>query len=205
MTSDLREPIRFLQLENARLTEENRDLREEVETLRQVLDAMIVLQDLSNSITSKTNILGLLDRILESSLKAINASAGSLILIDEDTHDLVFTVVHGSARETLVNYRLPRGTGIAGWVAQHVEPVVIPNARLDPRFSWTVDNLFHFETRTMMCVPIATSNRVVGVLTALNKNNNKEFTSIDLALFAVVAQLAATAMERAEYVTAKVQ
>ena len=205
MTSDLREPIRFLQLENARLTEENRDLREEVETLRQVLDAMIVLQDLSNSITSKTNILGLLDRILESSLKAINASAGSLILIDEDSQDLVFTVVHGSARETLVNYRLPRGTGIAGWVAQHVEPVVIPNARLDPRFSWTVDNLFHFETRTMMCVPIATSNRVVGVLTALNKNNNKEFTSIDLALFAVVAQLAATAMERAEYVTAKVQ
>jgi len=205
MASDLREPIRFLQLENARLTEENSDLREEVETLRQVLDAMIVLQDISTSISSKTNILGLLDRILESSLKAISASAGSLILIDEDTNDLVFTVVHGSARETLVNYRLPRGTGIAGWVAQHVEPVVIPNARLDPRFSWTVDNLFHFETRTMMCVPIATSNRVIGVLTALNKNNNKEFTPIDLALFAVVAQLAATAMERAEHVTAKVQ
>ena len=74
MASDLREPIRFLQLENARLTEENHDLREEIETLRQVLDAMIVLQDISTSITSKTNILGLLDRILESALKAINAT-----------------------------------------------------------------------------------------------------------------------------------
>jgi GAF domain-containing protein len=201
MASDLREPIRFLQLENARLTEENHDLREEIETLRQVLDAMIVLQDISTSISSKTNILGLLDRILESALKAINATGGSLILIDEDTGELVFTVVHGSAREALLNYRLPRGTGIAGWVAQHFEPVIIPNARLDPRFSSTVDNLFHFETRTMMCVPIATSNRMLGVITALNKNNNREFTPTDLALFAVVAQLAATAMERAEHVT----
>jgi GAF domain-containing protein len=205
MASDLREPIRFLQLENARLTQENRDLHDEIETLRQVLDAMIILQDLSVSVNSKTNILGLLDRILESALKAISATAGSLILIDDDTGDLVFTVVHGSARDSLVNYRLPRGTGIAGWVAQHVEPVVIPNARLDPRFSWTVDNLFHFETRTMMCVPIATSNRVLGILTALNKNNSKEFTPTDLALFAVVAQLAATAMERAEHVTAAPQ
>lgn len=205
MASDLREPIRFLQLENARLTEENHDLREEIETLRQVLDAMIVLQDISTSITSKTNILGLLDRILESALKAISATAGSLILIDEDTGELVFTVVHGSARESLLNYRLPRGTGIAGWVAQHVESVIIPNARLDPRFSSTVDNLFHFETRTMVCVPIATSNRVLGVLTALNKSNSKEFTPIDLALLAVIAQLAATAMERAEHVTAEPQ
>ncbi len=205
MASDLREPIRFLQLENSRLTEENHDLREEVETLRQVLDAMIVLQDISTSINSKTNIFGLLDRILESALKAINATAGSLILIDEDTRELVFTVVHGSARETLANYRLPQGTGIAGWVAQHVEPVIIANARVDPRFSWTVDNLFHFETRTMMCVPIATSNRVLGVLTALNKTNTREFTPTDLALLAVIAQLAATAMERAEHVTAKAQ
>ena len=204
MASDLREPIRFLQLENARLTEENRDLREDIETLRQVLDAMIVLQDISTSINSKTNILGLLDRILESALKAISATAGSLILIDEDTHELVFTVVHGSARDTLVNYRLPRGTGIAGWVAQHAESVIIPNARLDPRFSWTVDNLFHFETRTLLCVPIATSSRVLGVLTALNKNNNKEFNPTELALLAVVAQLAATAMERAERVTPEI-
>ena len=56
----------------------------------------------------------------------------------------------------------------------------------------------------MMCVPIATSNRVLGVITALNKNNNKEFTPTDLALLAVIAQLAATAMERAEHVTAEV-
>ena len=82
--------------------------------------------------------------------------------------------------------------------ARAVEPVIIPNVRADPRFSPSVDEHFNFLTRSMLCVPIATSHKVMGVLSALNKADGKEFTSADLALLAVVAQLAATAMERAE-------
>jgi len=197
MTGPMRDTLRFLQAENARFREENRELREENQTLRQVLDALRTLQDVSASVTADTNVMGLLDRILQSALSTINATSGSLLLLDENG-DLVFTVVHGPAREPLLNYRLPPGTGIVGWVAQHIEPVIIPDARLDPRFSPLVDDLFDFETRTLMCVPIATTRKVMGVLTALNKDDGKEFTTADLSLLAVVAQLAATAMERAE-------
>ena len=198
MASDLRETLRFLQTENTRLKDENRELREENTTLRQVLDALRTLQDVSASVTTETNALGLLDRILESALTALNATAGSLLLLDDETGELVFAVVHGVAREALTNYRLPPGTGIVGWVAHHVEPVIIPNVRADPRFSSSVDEHFNFLTRSMLCVPIATSRKVMGVLSALNKADGKEFTPADLALLAVVAQLAATAMERAE-------
>ncbi|MBI3242299.1 MAG: GAF domain-containing protein [Chloroflexi bacterium] len=198
MAGELRETLRFLQTENARLKDENRELREENTTLRQVLDALRTLQDVSASVTTETNALALLDRILESALTTISATAGSLMLIDEENGELVFAVVHGAAREVLTNYRLPPGTGIAGWVARHVEPVIIANVRADPRFSPSVDEHFHFTTRSMLCVPIATSRKVMGVLSALNKTDGKEFTPADLALFAVVAQLAATAMERAE-------
>lgn len=201
MTPDINKNIRFLQLETSRLQQENRDLREENETLREVIDALIVLHDISTSITPKTSIIGLLDRILESALKAINASSGSLVLHDDDTSELVFAVVHGVMREQLTNYRLPAGTGIAGWVAKNLEPVIISNAHLDPRFSSAVDETFNFETRSMLCVPIATPKRILGVLMALNKNNGKDFTPTDLALLAVVAQLASTAMERAEQLT----
>ncbi len=197
MTGPLHDTLRFLQLENARLTDENRELREENQTLRQVLDALRALQDVSASVTPDTNPVGLLDRILQSALTTIQATAGSLLLLDEDG-SLVFTVVHGEGRNELTNYRLPPGTGIAGWVAQHLEPVIIPNARLDPRFSPMVDDMFHFETHTLLSVPIATSQKVLGVLNALNKSDNKEFTTADLSLLAVVAQLAASAIERAE-------
>lgn len=197
MTGPLRDTLRFLQQENSRLNDENRELREENQTLRQVLDALRALQDVSASVTPNTNPMGLLDRILHSALSTIQATAGSLLLLDEDG-SLVFAVVHGASRDELLNYRLPPGTGIAGWVSQHLEPVIIPNARLDPRFSPLIDDMFHFETRTMMCVPIATPRKVLGVINALNKSDGKEFTTPDLSLLAVVAQLAASAMERTE-------
>lgn len=196
MTGPLRETLRFLQQENARLIDENRELREENQTLRQVLDALRALQDVSAVVTPETSAVGLLDRILQSALTTIQATAGSLLLLDEDG-SLVFTVVHGDSRNELLNYRLAPGTGLAGWVAEHLEPVIISNARLDPRFSPVVDDLFHFETRTLLCVPIATPRRVLGVLNALNKSDGREFSTADLSLLAVVAQLAASAMERA--------
>lgn len=198
MASELRDTLRFLQTETVRLQEENRELREENTALRQVLSALFNLHDVSSAVTAETDVLALLDGILHSALAALNATAGSLILVDEDTGELVFTVVHGELRERLVNYRLPPGTGIAGWVAKHLEPVIIPNARADPRFSPAVDQHFGFQTRSLLCVPIVTRHRVMGVLTALNKADGREFDSDDLALLKVISQLAAAGMERAE-------
>ena len=199
-TGPLREALRALQAEVTRLKDENRELRDENQTLRQVLDALRALQDVSASITAETSVIGLLDRILQAALTAIQATAGSLLLLDDDG-SLVFSVVHGGARDELLNYRLPPGTGIAGWVVGHLEPVIIPDARLDPRFSPLVDEMFQFETHTLMCVPIASPRKIFGVLTALNKAGSKEFSTADLSLLAVVAQLAAIAMERAETTT----
>jgi len=199
-TGPLREALRNMQTENTRLRDENRELRDENQTLREVLDALRALQDVSASITANTSVIGLLDRILQSALTTIQATAGSLLLLDEDG-SLVFTVVHGPGREEIVNYRLPPGAGIVGWVAQNLEPVIIPTARLDPRFSSIVDEHFNFETHTLMCVPIASPRKVFGVITALNKLEGNEFTTADLSLLAVVAQLAVSAMERAETLT----
>lgn len=201
MTSDIRDTLRFLQTENARLTEDNRDLREENDTLRQVINALLALHKIAANVTPQTDVFRLLDNILASALTALTATSGSLLLIDDDTGELVFTVVHGDLRDQLRDYRLPPGTGIAGWVAQNIQPVIIPNARADPRFSPLVDQHFSFQTRTLLCVPIATSRKVLGVITALNKADGKEFTNDDLALLAVVAQLAAIGMEKAEYVS----
>ena len=92
------------------------------------------------------------------------------------------------------------GVGIAGWVAQHAESVIVPNVQTDPRFSSRVDQAFHFKTRSLVCVPIVFNGRVLGVIQALNKSSRKEFVSTDLLMLNVVAQLAAAAIARAESV-----
>ncbi len=198
MSTEYRETIRFLQQENIRLQKENQDLNQEVMVLRDVVDALRALQEITTGIDVNTNVVHLLDRILQSALTSISATDGSLLLADDDTHELAFVVVFGKVRESLMGHRIPIGTGIAGWVAEHAEPVIIQNVRQDARFSGQVDQSFKFQTKSMVCVPIVYGDKVLGVIQALNKANGAEFRRNDLALLGVVAQLAATAISKAE-------
>jgi GAF domain-containing protein len=104
-------------------------------------------------------------------------------------------------RAQLTGYRIPRSQGIAGWVAENRRPVTARDVRTDPRFSPTVDERFEFLTRSMACVALVDGEKVLGVIEALNKSSNQEFTDTDRDLLTVVAQLATVALQRAESCT----
>lgn len=198
MTGQVRGTLQFLQQENIRLQEENERLQQEIVRLRVILRTFGRLNQLAMSINPQTDVMHLLDQILLSALSSIGADDGSLMLVDHETQELAFVVVHGQVREKLVGHRIPLGVGVAGWVAQHAEPAIIPNVQLDQRFSPRIDRAFQFKTRSMLCVPILDNDRVLGVIQALNKSNRKEFNQTDLMLLNVVSQLAGTAIARAE-------
>ena len=198
MSDDLREMLRFVQNQNLTLRDENTGLHDELASLQEILDILLTMQDMSMSVTTHTDALTLLDRILQAALECIGASDGSLILIDQETNELVFVVVHGEVRDSLAGYRLPVGEGIAGWVAANGEPVRIADVGLDPRFSLAVDRTFEFNTRSMLCVPMVCGGRVVGVIEALNKEGDSEFIDAELSLLGIVARLAAATIHRAE-------
>jgi GAF domain-containing protein len=193
------ETTRFFKEEASRLTEENRDLREELTALRESVRALSALYYLSQDITPETNVLQLLSDILESALVVLKASDGSLLLTDEETNDLVFAVARGELADDLIGFRVPAGQGIVGWVAANRQPQIVRDVRLDPRFFSGVDERFGFNTRSLVAVPIVPDeSRVLGVIEVLNKVSDREFTQDDLDLLLVVAQLAAIAMRRAE-------
>jgi len=194
-------PMRALQLELTRLKDENRDARDQIALLHASIRALSALQDLTQQLTPTTDLLSLLDEVLATVLAVVGASAGSLLLTDEDTGELVFTVVHGPARARLSGYRIPKGQGIAGWVAANRKPQVLRDARSDPRFSPLVDETFDFQTRSLAAWPLLDGERVLGVVEALNKGSDREFSELDYDLLRVVAQLAAAALVRAESLT----
>ncbi len=200
MSAEIRGTAHFLQQENIRLQKENERLQEEVVRLRLILRNLGNLNQMTLSIHPETDILMLLDQILQAALDSIQAEDGSLLLVDDETEELSFVVVHGSVRSTLVGHRIPLGAGIAGWVAQNAESVIVPNAQADPRFSSNVDQAFQFKTHSLICVPIIFMGRMLGVIQALNKSSRKEFLHADLLMLNVVAQLAAAAIARAETV-----
>lgn len=193
-----RDPLLFLQQEISRLREENRTLKEELGVLRSSVRALNALQDIIRRLGPGADVLPLLDDLLASALAVVDAQDGSLLLLDEDTGELVFAVVHGQARDTLTGYRLAAGQGIAGWVAASRKPQIVREAHLDQRFSPQVDDVFSFRTRSLACVPLLDGPRVLGVIEALNKRADREFTDVDRDLLQIVAQLASIALTRAE-------
>jgi len=189
--------VRFLQQECSRLQDENQLLTYEVHDLRRYIRALQELQKTVQHFTPEQDILALLDETLECALALLDATDASLMLIDEETDELVFVLVHGAAGETLPGYRFGRRQGIAGWAAEHVEPVIVNNVRTDPRFLNQVDERVGFETRSLIAVPMAARGRVLGVIEGINKRPGGNFTEDDASLLAILATLAASALDYA--------
>ena len=192
--------VRFLRKDNVRLKHENDQLRQELSGLRDVLDALSGLHEVSTSISIRTDVLFLMTRILESALTSIRAQDGSLMLLDSETNELVFIVAIGEIADTLLGYRIPADSGIAGWVATHQEPVIVQDVNRDFRFSLQVDETFDFRTKSLICVPITRDGNLLGVIQALNKGHGEPFVESDLTVLELVARLAGSAMNRMEQI-----
>jgi len=186
--------LRFLQKENARLQQENASLRDEVSNLKDYIAALGDLGRAAQAITSEVALRPLLQRVLYSALSVVDAADGSLLLLDEETGELAFVVVQGQVATELPGYRLAPGEGIAGWVAEHRQAVIVNDPAHDPRFFPGVDQLFGFETRCLLAVPLAVADKVVGVIEVVNKFSPEGFTAADVHLLTLLADLAATAI-----------
>jgi GAF domain-containing protein len=187
--------MRFLQQENARLQAENKALQEKNQDLHHYMDALQDLHWAAQRITSEENLIDLLDQILNHAMAVISAEDGSLLLLDEETDELVFAVVHGDIQGQLRGYRIGGDIGIAGWVATEGEALIVNNPRQDWRFSPQIDEAFGFVTRSILCVPMITRGKLVGVIELLNKYNGTEFTEPDAALLSILGHVAGTALD----------
>lgn len=196
--NEVRGTFQFLQQENIRLQEENEHFRDEIVRMRLILRTLGKLSQFSTTINQQTDVMQLLDQIMASALICIGADDGTLMLVDEEENELAFVVAHGQIGDKLTQYRIPLGVGIAGWVAEHGKPQIIPNVYNDDRFSPKIDQAFKFKTHSMLCVPIIYNAKVLGIIQVLNKSNRKEFNQPDLIMLTIVAQLAADSLARAE-------
>jgi signal transduction histidine kinase len=105
----------------------------------------------------------LLRTIIDGATEATGTQVCSLYLWDDAEKQLVLTATNGLAQSGVGNVRLGLGEGVTGWVAANRTPLVVPDVRDEPRFTW-VPNLDQERFRSMLSVPIATQERVTGVM-----------------------------------------
>ncbi len=135
-------------------------------------------------------------RAMEAATSLMDAEVGSLLLVDEQTNELFFDVALGDRGEQLKQIRLRMGEGIAGWVAVNDQPALVNDVANDPRHLKRVQHITNFVTRNMLCVPVRSRGRVIGVLEAINKREG-DFTEQDLDDFWTLANQVAVALENA--------
>src|SRR5713101_2180985 len=121
----------------------------------------------------------------------------SLLLLDEAKQELYFELAVGKASQALRDVRIKIGQGIAGWVAQHGETVVVPDTAKDTRFFDKVDEKTKMETQSIVAVPVRFRDTCLGVIELINCIGPEGFDPRDLKLLEALADFAAIALENA--------
>jgi GAF domain-containing protein len=126
------------------------------------------------------------------------AKASSILLLDEETHELVFEAVAGEGEESLLGRRFPAGTGVAGWVLATRTPLVIEDVSRDPRFAKEVAEDTGYVPQGLMAVPLLHDEEAVGVLEVLDRQSRFTLEEMELlGLFASQAAIALDLLQRA--------
>jgi PAS domain S-box-containing protein len=135
---------------------------------RRTAQIMSAIAESSAAINASLQLDDVLQTILEETSQALETEAVSIALIEPDTDELEFHAATGKGSKEVVGLRIKLGQGVAGWVAQHGESVIVPNTKTDPRFYSKVDDRTGFQTRSIACAPIRSIGQIIGVLEAFN-------------------------------------
>ncbi|MBE2204421.1 MAG: SpoIIE family protein phosphatase [Chthoniobacterales bacterium] len=166
-------------------------------SLRKSLQIYKGLVEVSGLINSITDYGELLRAILDVARRVIRAEAASLFLVDPGSGGLELAIAtRGETGYVEPKLSVPRGKGIAGWVFEHAEPLLIPDAYQDERFFKEADKKTGFTTRSILCAPLKCESKILGILQVLNPRDKPAFEVEDFEGFCAYANLTATALEK---------
>jgi len=162
---------------NKRLTTHER-LLETLRTLSAELDYQTVLQSIISVASELTH-----------------SEVASILKYDDADEHLHFAAAPFFHREPIQTLRVPLEKSIAGWVFQHVSPLVIQDVKEDQRFYSEIDQKVKFQTDSIVAIPLLIKGQPVGVLEAINKTSPAHYNGEDVLILETLASQAALIIE----------
>ena len=190
------------------LRDENESLKARIQQIsirltrhQQAFRALNQMDDTMSGLSAEFDLKKLLNKLLSLALHACDSENGSLILVDDESGELVFADVLGEAREQLRNHRISSDTGIVGNVVITKIPVLVPDVEKSVQWSSEIDQVVGFKTRALMCAPLYNDDKTYGAIEVVNNNSNDDFDENDLAILRVTARYVSQALQKAEDMT----
>jgi len=144
------------------------------------------------AITSTMDFAKLFEIVMDQTNQIMDCQRSTVFLYDEKRNDLFSLVATGLKQNEI---RIPADQGIAGWVFQNRQPLIIAEVYNDPRFYPDVDRKTGFKTGSIVCVPLINKRgQCIGTLQGLNKISG-DFTEDDRNLLIAVSHYVAIAYE----------
>ena len=170
------------------------------------LQELSIFHEVAKALTSSLNLDSILQTIMEKVAEYFRPDTWSLLMVDEAAEELYFAIAVGDAADALRTVRLKMGEGIAGWVAKHGEPLIVPDVYTDPRFAKRIDDYTKWQTHSIICIPLKAKHRVLAVIQLINVpmsgfSDNEMFFLKAICDYAAIAIDNARAVERIQELT----
>jgi signal transduction histidine kinase len=169
---------------------------EQLSVTRQRLSQLGLFYQMGQAMTSTFDTNRLFQDTIELALAVIDAREATLMLLNEERLELVHEVSRGGTVFPQAQ-SIKLGQGIAGWVGQYGEPVLLNDAAQDDRFDPKIDGFREQRTRGLLCVPLQIKGKVIGILEVFNKALPFEFDEEDLSVLITLAAQVAIALDNA--------
>ena len=178
------------------LKQENKKLRA---TVKQVKKELAFFINVGKLLASTLELNKVTEIIMDNVHKIVSVEAWSLLLIDDKMDEIYCVVTKGSYLPgELKDVRLKMGEGIAGIVAERGKPIIVKDVLNDKRCSKYFRDIKGLAPKDVLCVPIISKKKPIGVLELVNKINGRVFTKNEQGLMLKFADQASMAIEGAK-------
>ena len=173
---------------------------DEIAELRRQLERLSLFHEVGKALASTLDLQKILQTIMEKISDFLQPDTWSLLMLDEKAHELYYEMAIGTSANQLKDVRIKMGEGIAGWVAERGEPVLVEDIKTDSRRMVRRDWSWHLEAQSIVCVPVKGRESVLGVIELVNTSSKERFHEEDIPILKNLADYAAIALENARYV-----
>lgn len=154
---------------------------------------LLALQALTDTALSHLSLDVMLPELLERLRTVMQVDNAAILLMDDETNELVVQVASGPEEEVVGKARIPFAEGFAGRIAATRQPLFVEDLSTYP----VKNPLLRQRLHSVLGVPLIADDRVLGVV-HIGAVGPRHFTDDDEALLTQVADRIARAVERGQ-------